>query len=99
MRHVLEPYYRLVIDGKSVAIGTLEELRFMARQTELPYEIYAYYKSIMEAPTTKPLSISKMKEDSEMKSKGVSVQIIARKLGLPPKYLSKIFNKNNLALM
>lgn len=96
MRHVLEPYYRLVIDGKSVAIGTLEELRFMTRQTELPFEIYAYYRSIMEAPTTRPLSIAKMKEASEMVSKGVSLQIVADKLKIPRKYLVKIISKNNL---
>lgn len=97
MRHILEPYYKLFIDGKGVAIGDLDELRFMAKQCPNSYEIYAYYKSLMEAPAVTKLSIAKMKEASEMKSKGISVQVIARRLGIPPKYLSKIFIKNNLA--
>lgn len=97
MRHLLEPYYKLFIDGKEVAIGTLDELRFMARQTKSSYEIYAYYRSLMEAPAVTKLSIAKMKEASEMKSKGISIQIIAHQLGIPPKYLSKVFIKNNLA--
>lgn len=99
MRHVLEPYYKLIINGEEPIIGSLNELREAAKHTSLPYEIYEYRKSLMESPLVSKISIESMKTAAKMKAKGVSVTVIANELNIPPKYLSKIFNKNNLALM
>jgi hypothetical protein len=98
MRNILEPYYKLFIEGMEPVEGNRKDLLRLAEKSDKPWEIYAYHQSAIEFVFNmqSSITIQKIREAKRLKTLGRGKQNISREIHMGIELLNQVLKNLDL---